>query len=403
MSSLSNIGIALQNITLRESTDILLVALTIYIILLFVKQTRSYFVAGASLLLIAVSFLSQNLNLALTRSILQPLSTLTFIIIAIVFQREIRRFFKWIMTGQRDLFSSAKKISKGTSGEITDALLYMADKRIGGILVFPGSQELDDLIEGGQRLGGEVTREIILSIFDTNSSGHDGAIIIDHDAIKRFGVHLPLAREYTNYRKAGTRHRASAGITEDTDAIALTVSEERGTITMFEEGKGKVIDEAKLREVLKTLTGEKEIANRSFWHYFFLSNLGTKALALGVATALWVIMFVQTGVIKKEFTVPLSFQLLPSTLEVENRASLRQVSVVLEGKSRDVSALDGTKLEFRIDAKDFASGTRMIVLKKEMLNTPTYITVSEIDPEQIPITFKDKQVALPPTEEVPAE
>ncbi len=394
-SSFSNIGIAFQNITFREVIDIALVALAIYIVLLFVKQTRSYFVAGVSLVLMAVSFLSQNLNLSLTRSILQPLSTLTFIIIAIVFQREIRKFFKWIVTGQRDLFSSAKQISKGTSGEIADALLYMAEKRIGGIIVFPGKQELDDLIEGGQRLGGEVTKEIILSIFDTNSSGHDGAIVIEHDAIKLFGVHLPLAREYTGYRKAGTRHRASAGVTEDTDAIAIAVSEERGTITAYEQGKGTVMKEDALRELLKKLTGEEEKAHTSFWHYFFLSNLGTKALALSVASILWIFLFVQTGVIKKEYTVPLSFQLLPSGLEIESKTSTRQVNVVLQGKSRDISLIDATKLEIRVDAKDFASGTKAIEIKKEMLNVPSYITVSEIEPESIDIIIKNMQSAPP--------
>ena len=96
---------ALENITMREVADIAVVSIALYVVLLFIKQTKSYFLIGVSLLLALVSIVSQNLDLALTRTILQPLSTLTFIIIAIVFQREIRRFFKWIVTGQSHIFS----------------------------------------------------------------------------------------------------------------------------------------------------------------------------------------------------------------------------------------------------------------------------------------------------------
>jgi uncharacterized protein (TIGR00159 family) len=226
LASIQDVPLIFSSISSKEILDIVLVSLAIYIILLFVKQTKSYFVLSVSLALIALNFFSQNLNLTLTRSILQPLSTLTFIIIAIVFQREIRRFFRWITTGQQHLFSRTHTISRGVSGEIAESLLYMADKRIGAIIVFPGRQEIDDIIEGGQPLSGMITKEILLSIFDTGSAGHDGAVIIENDFIKLFGAHLPLARNY-NFRKAGTRHRAATGITEDTDAIALVVSEER--------------------------------------------------------------------------------------------------------------------------------------------------------------------------------
>lgn len=399
-SAITNVGYAIQSMTFREIIDIGVVAGAIYIVLLFVKQTKSYFVVSVSLILLFLSLISENLNLSLTRSILQPLSTITFIVIAIVFQREIRRFFKWIFMGQKDLFSSTKQISKGSAGEISDALLEMAKQKIGGILIFTGKQEIDDLIEGGQRLGGDITKEIILSIFDTNSAGHDGAIIIENDSIKQFGVHLPLARDYSNYRKAGTRHRASAGITEDTDSIALTVSEERGVITMFREGKielivtpGNTKDEEKLNEILKTLTGETDPKSRSFWNYFFAHNLKTKLAAILAAFVLWLALFVQTGIIRKEYTVPLSFQLLPSSIEVDNQSSKRLINITLEGKSRDINTLDASKLEVRIDAKDFTPGIKRIEILPSMVTVPSYILVSDIDPENLSITFKEKASA----------
>ena len=384
---------ALENITMREVADIAVVSIALYVVLLFIKQTKSYFLIGVSLLLALVSIVSQNLDLALTRTILQPLSTLTFIIIAIVFQREIRRFFKWIVTGQSHIFSfsSKKQISKGASGEIAEALLYMSAKKIGGIVVFTGKQDIDDIVEGGQRLGGEITKEIILSIFDTSSAGHDGAIIIEHDSIKQFGVHLPLAREYSDYRKVGTRHRASAGITEDTDAIALTVSEERGTISIFKEGVAQIIkDEEELRDLLKTLTGEIEDEKTNFWKYFFLSNLGSKGVAVGVTLLVWLLLFVQSGITRKEYTVPVSFQLIPANLELDSKSGVKEITLTLEGKTRDIALVDGSKLEAKIDAKDFTPGFKRIEVSRSMINVPSFVEVLTIDPKSISVNVLEK-------------
>lgn len=384
---------ALQNITAREIADIAVVSIALYIVLLFIKQTKSYFLIGVSVLLILISIVSQNLDLALTRTILQPLSTLTFIIIAIVFQREIRRFFKWIVTGQSHIFSfsSKKQISKGASGEIAEALLYMSAKKIGGILVFTGKQDIDDIVEGGQRLGGEITKEIILSIFDTSSAGHDGAIIIENDVIKQFGVHLPLAREYSDYRKVGTRHRASAGITEDTDAITLTVSEERGTISIFREGTAEIVkDEEELRDLLKTLTGEIEDERTNFWKYFFLGNIGSKAVAVSVTLLVWLLLFVQSGITRKEYTVPISFQLIPANLELDSKSGIKEITLTLEGKTRDIALVDGSKLEAKIDAKDFKPGFQKLEITRNMVNVPSFVEVLTIDPKSVSINILEK-------------
>jgi diadenylate cyclase len=391
--SFSAAAYALQNISLVEILDIALVSVGIYVVLLFIKQTRSYFLIGVASILIIISVLSQNLDLSLTRAILQPVSTLIFIVIAIVFQREIRRFFKWIATGQSHIFSFSpnKQITKGASGEIAEALLFMAEKKIGGIIVFTGKQEIDDFLEGGQPLGGQITKEIILSIFDTSSAGHDGAIIVDNDSIKMFGVHLPLARDYSDYRKAGTRHRASAGITEDTDAIAFTVSEERGSISVYREGKATVVkDEEELRNILKGLTGEMEDEQTNFWKYFLFNNLGAKATALSITLIIWILLTVQTGITQKEYTIPVSFQFIPNNLELDSKSGLKQITVTLEGKTRDINLVDPDKLEAKIDAKNFKAGYEDVTLTKSMINAPAFVDVVTISPKDISINLLDK-------------
>lgn len=392
LASVQDVPLIFSSISSREILDIFLVSLAIYIVLLFVKQTKSYFVLTVSLGLITLNFFSQNLNLTLTRSILQPLSTLTFIIIAIVFQREIRRFFRWITTGKQHIFDRTHTISRGVSGEVAEALLEMAKKKIGAIIVFPGKQEIDDIIEGGQELNGKITKEVLLSIFDPGSPGHDGAVIIEHDVIKIFGAHLPLARSYAqNFRKAGTRHRAGVGITEDTDSIAFIVSEERGVISLAKNGSLEQIKkEEELREVLRKLTGEHENQSGGFWYYFAIKNAPLKIIAALTALILWTVLIMQTGIIKKEFSVPLSFQLLPEQYEVDAKAGKTQVTVILQGRNTDVSKFDSSKLEVKVDARKFESGTIPIQITKDMVSVPSFLSVIDVEPGQVQVLIKEK-------------
>jgi diadenylate cyclase len=387
---ISNFPSVISNISFREIVDILLVSIAIYIVLLFVKQTKSYFVVIVSLFLIIINLVSQDLNLTLTRSILQPISTLTFIIIAIVFQREIRRFFKWIIVGKHHIFTKMKQISKNTSAEIVEALNFMAQKRIGAILVFSGKQDIDDITEGGQYLGGRVSKELLLSIFDSSSPGHDGAVIIENDDIRQFGVHLPLARNFNNYRTAGTRHRAATGITEDTDSISLIVSEERGEISIAKEGKLRVLkNDDELREILQELTGENETKSGNFWTYFFLNNFKSKILAFVVAFSLWIIIVAQTGIIKQEYEVPLSFQLLPTQYEIDNSIVTKNINITLKGKSPDINSLDTTKLSVKIDAKNLDPGEHEVTITPQMISIPSFLSIEKIEPSKIKVVITD--------------
>jgi len=377
----TNISFAFANISTREIVDILLVTFLIYVVLLFVKQTRSYFVITVATALVIIGFLSQNLNLALTRTILQPISTLTFIIIAIVFQKEIRQFFRWITVSKYYFLNPLRKIADAHIDELTDALRTMARKKTGAIIVFQGKQSISELLEGGQALGGAISKEILFSIFDHHSAGHDGAVIIEKGIITRFGVHLPLAKEYADMRSTGTRHRAAAGITEETDVVAFAVSEERGTISLFKGGVRTVLKtESDVRKALNELSDKRQKQHISFWNYFFKKNLSYKLLALLIAVFLWSTILVQTGVTKKEFEIPLVFQLLPSGYEIDSRSGRQQIAITVLGKSTDISTLDVKRIEAKIDGKNLTIGTNTIPVTKEMINVPSFVTISEIEP-----------------------
>jgi hypothetical protein len=117
-------------------------------------------------------------------------------------------------------------------------------------------------------------------------------MLIEGKRIKRFGVHLPLAEDFKGFASMGTRHRAAIGISERTDALAIVVSEERGTISVAEEGKLSVLENAgKLDDIIKRFlkeAAEEESERPNIWKYLILHNLYLKGIALGAAIVLWV-------------------------------------------------------------------------------------------------------------------
>jgi hypothetical protein len=121
-------------------------------------------------------------------------------------------------------------------------------------------------------------------------------------------------------------------------------------------------------------------------------NLGTKIFAIILACIVWTVFYAQVGIIKKEYTVPLSFRLLPQNLEVDADSGKKLIKVVVEGKSSDINSLATDKIEVRIDAQNFATGTQKIVLTHDMISAPSFIRVSEVSPYSVYVLVKEKDV-----------
>ncbi len=292
VESIESIPHFFSTLNIFNTIDIIIVAVLIYLVLIFIKQTKSFFVLHSLLILLALNTISQVFAFKLTRLILQPLLTGIVVISAVVFQKEIRRFFRWVTAGKGFVFS-LKAPATGDSIEIiADTIFEMAEKKIGAIVVLPGETSIDDVVEGGFTLDGKISRPLLLSIFDSNSPGHDGAISIENNKIRKFGLHLPLAEDFKEASKrVGTRHRAAVGISERTDAIAVVVSEERGTVSIAENGSLRSIDD---RDGLLTILEEfsedvrdGEPITYSFWHYLVFKNIGIKSASIGLALLLW--------------------------------------------------------------------------------------------------------------------
>ncbi len=240
--------------------DILIVAVIFYWIYKVIKGTRGMKILVGIVILGIALMISKAAQLYTLNWILTQALTVVLIAIPIVFQPELRRALEKL--GRARIFSEFSK-KEGTSfsiiPEIIEACRIMSKNKIGGLIVIRRQTGLDDYIESGTKIEGQVTSELILNLFFPNSPLHDGAIIIDGDKVMAAGVMLPLAdsESFT----LGARHRAALGIASETDAVVVVISEQNGQVSLAFEGKltSKVslkILQSTLKRLLKIKKGK---------------------------------------------------------------------------------------------------------------------------------------------------
>lgn len=243
----------LRQIRLQDIIDILIVAFIIYRILLLIKGTKAVqMLLGLGVLLIAL-LVSNRAGLYTIDWIVQSFWAQLVIVIIVLFQPELRRALAHI--GENPFFYSLSPIEESRFlEEIVKASVSLANKRIGALLVLERETDLKNFTEMGTELDAKVSREVILSIFHPTSPIHDGAVVIWGNRIVAAGCFLPLSLSASHSRSLGTRHRAALGITEETDAVVIIVSEETGAISLAKDGKMiKDLDIISLREEMSKL------------------------------------------------------------------------------------------------------------------------------------------------------
>lgn len=278
--------------------DILVVAVLMYAAILLLKRTRSIFVFRGMITLVLVYFLANYFGLGFTVSIFQIFFSFFVIVIAVVFQREFRKFFEnFSFSSFSDFFFRQDKAEDDrVRSAVVESVKYLAEKRIGAIIVFPGRQSIDGLIEGGFNLGGELSGPLLLSIFDPSSPGHDGAVIISENKLSRFGAHLPLAENIRAVKDFGTRHRAGMGLAERSDAFVILVSEEKGTVSIARDNKLETLLspnllDARLARFIEKTQQKEELKN---WYSVFTFDMKYRILALAIAILLWYMLHIRS-------------------------------------------------------------------------------------------------------------
>ncbi|HLW60871.1 MAG TPA: diadenylate cyclase CdaA [bacterium] len=258
--------------TFRPSdlVDILVVTFIIFQILMLVRRTRAVQLVIGLAVLFAAYVISQYLQLYTLQWLLSRVGLVVPIALLVLFQPELRRMLEQLGRGGVSLVGiTTHGLDRETRirlvNDVARAARILGSRKIGALIILERNVGLADFIETGIRVDGLATVQLLISIFFPNTPLHDGALIIRGNRVVAAGCLLPLTERPGLSRALGTRHRAALGITEETDAVAVVVSEETGTISLAREGRlTRGLTEEELKVTLLALTVPQPIRMPGF-------------------------------------------------------------------------------------------------------------------------------------------
>ncbi|HEY2964037.1 MAG TPA: diadenylate cyclase CdaA [Pyrinomonadaceae bacterium] len=237
----------------RNIADIVLVFLLVYAVLKLLRGTRAAPMAAGLAAIVFLYWLSIKQDLATLEFVLSNGLLYIGIAIIVLFQSEIRQALITFGNRFRMPFSRHHRgqFGEGVYDEVILAASTLASQKTGALIVIERNVGLKNVIDGGVQLDAELSYDLLLSIFNTASPLHDGAVVVRRHRIAAASCFLPLTLNPRLSRDLGTRHRAAIGVTEDTDAVAVVVSEETGLLSFVQRGDIKRgLDATKLREAI---------------------------------------------------------------------------------------------------------------------------------------------------------
>jgi len=241
---------------LRDSIDIILVTAGIYWMLLLIRGTRAVQILVGLIVLMAASLASQTLELVAVGIVLDNFLNNAPLIMVVLFQHDIRRALARVGRGFFPVVSAQQESQ--IVEEVVRAAQTLAQGKVGALMVLERETTLSDQVEVGTRIDSAVTKDLLSSIFAPSSPLHDGAALIQDGRIAAVGCILPLTLKADLPEGVGTRHRAAVGITEETDAVVIVVSEETGTISIVMAGEMlSGLDAPHLRVALREILGNE--------------------------------------------------------------------------------------------------------------------------------------------------
>ncbi len=231
----------------QDIVDILIVSYIIYRIILLIRGTRAVQMLLGIIVITGIYFISGRLDLLTLHWLLKTFLSSILLIIIIVFQSDIRRALTQM---GKTPFHKTDNVAAHDINEIISAAIYMARRRIGALIIIERQTGLRDYLELGFRLDARLIHELLIAIFLPSSPMHDGGVIINNGRIHSSGCLLPLSNNPDIPKRYGTRHRAALGLSEETDAVIIVVSEETQEISLVRQGK------------ITTLSDEEALSSR---------------------------------------------------------------------------------------------------------------------------------------------
>ena len=259
---MNNFLLIFQNIRWQDGVDILIVAFLIYQIFLLIKGTRAVEILIGMMVIFLAFLIARKVELLTLHWILNSFLTSIILVIIILFKSEIRRVLAQV---GRSPFVKSSAETLQTIEEVIRAAVYLSSHKTGALMVLERQTGLKDYLRTATVMDAQVSWELLISLFHPQSPLHDGAVIIQNSRIKAAGCYLPLTKSTKVSRSYGSRHRAALGLSEESDAAVVVVSEETGRISVAINGRfTRGLDSTTLKRVLQTLFSQERPLRR-YW------------------------------------------------------------------------------------------------------------------------------------------
>ena len=377
----------LRNLRWQDVLDILLISTILYQLMVLLRGTRAL-QAMAGLGVVGLFYLlAREADLILSSWLLQNLWAVILLVLVVIFQQELRRTLERVSPAR--WLPRWGKPHTDHLEEVVRAAFHLARQRIGALIVFQGRTRLDEVVRLGTPLGAEVTAPLLESLFLPASPLHDGAVVVDGTRATHAGCMLPVSRREDLPPQFGTRHRAGLGVTEETDAVCLVVSEERGEVTLMTDGTFRSgLSREEAAERLRVLLGRAEgrVPLPSSWGALLLRRWPLKVGAVAVVTALWVYL---GGAQKFEVGVriPIEYRDVPQSLVLGGRPPTA-LEVRLRGSRAALSTLNRDTLRATVDLGAAERGTNFVAVSRGDVDVPAGVEVVGTEPAVLRLTLE---------------
>jgi len=383
------------SLIIDEIADITIVTVALFLLLRVLRGSRARLAFVGVLIIGLVDLAARQIGLPLTAWLFRGLFLASVVVLLLAFQEDLKRFFERLAVW--GLGQKPPTPEDATVESVVRTSFALATARHGALVVLPGREPLDRHLDGGVRLDGMVSEVLLRSLFDPHSPGHDGAVVIEGDRVVRFGAHLPLSADFAQLGSRGTRHAAALGLSEQSDALVVVVSEERGAVSVAETGTLTLVPNA---DILRSRLARfvSEVQAPPVQPPRTLRGAARRAVewaaALALAIALWTLVVLGSEVGDASMHVPVKVTNLPAGYVLRS-VHPEEVDVRLSGVRRRLFLVQPSDVTVSIDALLAQLGRRTFDVTPQEVDVPPGLTVTGVDPDEVVLDLDTAAPATP--------
>ncbi len=390
----SRLPLNVSETPVKVLVDIVLMAVLVYGVLVWLRHAKAQLALFGAATLGGAYLLARQAGLALTTWALQGFVAVAAVLLVVVFQADLRRGLERMAL---PLVRRRRRLAPAAAQEaMIRAVFELAAARRGALIVLPGREPLERHIEGGVRLGGVVSEPLLLSLFDPNSAGHDGAAVIEGGVVTHFAAHLPLSADFAQLGTRGTRHAAALGLSECCDALTIVVSEERGRVCAARAGQLVELDApSELTRLIEGFASSFGAVREHPGDWRTLSRKGRDVLlAVAISLALWVAVVPGSEVTETVVRVRVVVEDVPPGYVLE-KVEPEEVAVTASGPRRTLLFAAPDDFELEVDAILLQLGRRGFDVDAGDVKHPRGVNILAVQPNRINLSVRAPAGTLP--------